>query len=172
MRHSLSLEYAAMSEQTRTAAWGIALLRIALGIMFLAHSLLLKLMTFGLSGTAAFFHSVGLPGWLAYLTFAVEVVGGLMLVMGIHARLAAAALAPFMLGALVTVHWTNGWVFTAPGGGWEYAAYLLVLCIAQVLLGDGALALAPSRNLGPAPKGPLVDGARPYELHPAVSYDG
>jgi putative oxidoreductase len=148
-----------VSEQSRTTAWGIALLRVALGVMFLAHSLVLKLITFGLPGTAAFFHSVGLPEWLAYLTFAVEVVGGLMLVLGIHARVAAAALAPFMLGALVTVHWTNGWVFTAPGGGWEYPAYLLVLCIAQVLLGDGALALSPSRPLSPALKGPHIDGA-------------
>ncbi len=114
--------------------------------MFLAHSLVLKLMTFGLPETATFFRSVGLPDWLAYLTLAAEVIGGLMLVLGIRTRLAAAALAPFMLGALATVHLPNGWVFTAPGGGWEYPAYLFVLCVAQALLGDGAYALSRSRR--------------------------
>ncbi len=130
------------------ADWGATLLRIALGAMFLAHSVVLKLLTYGLPGTAKFFEGAGLPGWLAYVTFACEAAGGVLLVLGIQARWVALALSPFLLGALFTVHLPNGWVFTSPGGGWEYPAYLLVLCIAQALLGDGALALNPSRPLG------------------------
>lgn len=136
-----------MLDQPRLTDLATALLRVSLGVMFLAHSLVLKLWTFGLPGTAAFFQSVGLPGWLAYLTFAAEVVGGLMLVLGARARLAALALAPFMLGAM-SVHLPNSWVFTAPNGGWEYPLYLFVLCVAQALLGNGAFALAPQRPLG------------------------
>ena len=136
-----------MPHQARLTALATTLLRVSLGIMFLAHSLVLKLLIFGLPATAAYFGSVGRPSWLAYLTFAVEVIGGLMLVLGVQARLAAAALAPFMLGAL-SVHLPNGWVFTAPNGGWEYPAYLVVLCVAQALLGDGAFALSPTRRLG------------------------
>ena len=67
-----------------------------------------------------------------------------MLVTGIYARAVAAALVPVMLGALV-VHLPNGWMFTAPGGGWEYVAFLVVALTAQVLLGDGAFALLPTR---------------------------
>jgi putative oxidoreductase len=119
-----------MPDQSRLTALGISLLRISLGLMFLAHGVVLKLSVFGLPGTADFFRSVGLPGWLAYVTFAAEVVGGLMLVLGIKSRWAALALSPFMLGALFTVHLQNGWVFNAPGGGWEYPAYLFVLCMA------------------------------------------
>jgi len=130
------------------ADWGATLLRIALGAMFLAHSVVLKLLTYGLPGTAKFFEGAGLPGWLAYVTFACEAAGGVLLVLGIQARWVALALSPFLLGALFTVHLPNGWVFTSPGGRWEYPAYLLVLCIAQALLGDGALALNPSRPLG------------------------
>ncbi len=130
------------------AEWGATLLRVSLGAMFLAHSVVLKLLTYGLPGTARFFESVGLPGWLAYSTFACEAVGGVLLVLGVQARWAALALSPFLLGALFAVHLPNGWVFTSPGGGWEYPAYLFVLCIAQALLGDGALALSPSRPLG------------------------
>jgi putative oxidoreductase len=46
-------------------AFATFLLRVTLGIMYLSHSLVLKLATFGLAGTAGFFVSVGLPGWLA-----------------------------------------------------------------------------------------------------------
>lgn len=130
------------------ADWGTTLLRVALGIMFLAHSIVLKLLTFGLPGTAKFFEGVGLPGWLGYLTFAAEALGGLLLVLGVQARWVALALSPILLGAVFTVHLKNGWVFENTGGGWEYPAYLFVLCIAQTLLGDGALALSPSRPLG------------------------
>lgn len=129
------------------ADWGTALLRVSLGVMFLAHSVVLKLLTYGLPGTAAFFQNVGLPGWLAYLTFACEAVGGALLVLGVQARWVALSLSPFLLGALFAVHLPNGWVFTSTGGGWEYPAYLFVLCVAQALLGDGAAALFPSRPL-------------------------
>ena len=126
------------------AAYGALLLRLSLGAMFLAHGLVLKVLTYGLSGTAWFFASAGLPGWLAYPTAAAEAIGGLMLVLGIQTRWVALALSPVLLGAVLFVHGGKGWVFTAPGGGWEYPAYLFVLCVAQALLGDGAHALSRS----------------------------
>lgn len=129
-----------------TAPFGVLLLRVSLGIMFLAHSLVLKLLTYGLPGTASFFVTVGLPPSLAYVTFAAEAIGGVLLVLGVHARWVALALSPIMIGALVFVHAANGWVFTSPNGGWEYPLYLFVLCIAQALLGDGPMALRPSRT--------------------------
>ena len=128
----------------RTEPYGIALLRTSLGAMYLAHSIALKLLTFGLPGTARFFESVGLPGPLAYLTFVAEAIGGVMLVLGVQARWVALALVPFLAGAILVVHLPNGWVFTAPGGGWEYPVFLLFVSIAQALLGDGAFALSPS----------------------------
>ena len=126
------------------AAYGALLLRLSLGAMFLAHGLVLKALTYGLPGTAQFFVSAGLPGWLAYPTAAAEAIGGLMLVLGIQTRWVALALSPVLLGAVLFVHGGKGWVFTAPGGGWEYPAYLFVLCVAQALLGDGAHALGRS----------------------------
>jgi putative oxidoreductase len=129
---------------SRLADFGTTLLRVALGVMFLAHSIILKWLTFTLPGTAEFFEGLGLAGWTAYATFAAEAVGGAMLVLGIQARWVALALSPILVGAIVTVHGAKGWVFTAEGGGWEYPAYLYVLCLAQSLLGDGKLALYPS----------------------------
>jgi putative oxidoreductase len=93
-------------------------LRLGLGTMYLAHSIALKL-TFGLAGSAAFFVSVGLPGWLAYATLAGEAVGGILLVLGVQSRWVAVALLPPILGAIIWVHGANGWVFSASGGGWE-----------------------------------------------------
>ena len=132
-----------MTDQ-RSLAYGALLLRLALGAMFLAHSIVLKLLTYTLAGTAQFFVSVGLPAWLAYATFFAEAMGGVLLVLGVQARWVALALSPILLGAL-WVHSGNGWVFMAGNGGWEYPAYLFVLCLAQALIGDGALALSRSR---------------------------
>jgi putative oxidoreductase len=129
-------------QQTEFATF---LLRLALGIMYLSHSLVLKLGTFGLGGTAGFFVNVGLPGWLAYVTFAAEVVGGLLLVLGVQTRWVVLALSPALFGAIIWVHAGNGWVFTAPNGGWEYPAFLIVVSAVQFLLGDGAYALSPAK---------------------------
>src|SRR5688572_33066782 len=78
--------------QDRSTELAVFLLRVALGLMFLAHSVVLKLLVFTLPGTAAFFGSIGLPPWSAYLVFMMEAVGGIMLVLGIQARWTALAL--------------------------------------------------------------------------------
>jgi len=124
--------------------YAVLLLRVSLGVMFLTHSVILKLMTFTLAGNAEFFASIGLPGWLGYVVFIAEVVGGSMLVLGIQARWVALALLPILAGA-VWAHAGNGWVFTSQGGGWEYPLYLVVLAVVQFLIGDGAWALNRSR---------------------------
>lgn len=114
-------------------------LRAALGVVFLAHAYA-KAFLFTLPGTAAFFAAHGFPGWTAYPVFALELFGGLALLAGFQVRAAALALIPVMLGALVP-HAGNGWMFTNPGGGWEYVAFINVALIAQALLGSGAYAV-------------------------------
>src|SRR5262245_60209490 len=87
-------------------------LRISLGVMFLAHSIVLKYFTFTLAGTAQYFASIGLPAFLAYVVFAAEAVGGVLLVLNIRTRWVATALIPVLAGAL-WAHAGNGWVFNA-----------------------------------------------------------
>lgn len=130
-----------MTRINQPADLAALLLRIGLGLMYLAHSLVLKLATFGLAGTAGFFASVGLPRWLAYVTFAAEAAGGVLLLLGVKSRWVALALSPALAGAIIWVHAGNGWVFTAPNGGWEYPAFLILASIVLALLGDGAYAL-------------------------------
>ena len=133
-------------DQTSRVMYATALLRISLGIMFVAHSFILKYRVYSLAGTAGYFESIGLPGMLAYVVFWAEFLGGLLLIAGVASRWVAALLVPILVGA-VWAHAGNGWVFSNADGGWEYPLYLVVLAFVQVLLGDGALSLGARLNL-------------------------
>jgi putative oxidoreductase len=131
------------------APFAALLLRVSLGVMFIAHSLWLKLFVFTLPGTAQFFGSIGLPPTLAYVVFALEAIGGVALVLGIATRAVALALIPVLLGA-TWAHAGNGWLFTNANGGWEYPLFLTLATGVQALLGDGAWALRPALGGGAA----------------------
>lgn len=129
--------------------YGPTLLRIALGVVFLAHSAWLKLMVYTVPGTVGFFQSIGLPGLLAYGVIAAEIIGGALLILGIRVRESAAVLALVSLGATWT-HLGYGWVFSNEGGGWEYPLFLAITCLVQLLLGPGALRARIPGRLGKA----------------------
>ncbi len=116
----------------RGSASAATLLRIALGVMFLTHSIVLKLFTFGLAGTAGYFASLGLPAGLAYVVFAAEAAGGALLLANVATGWVALALVPILGGAL-WVHAGNGWVFSNAGGGWEYPLFLIVASVVVAL---------------------------------------
>ena len=124
------------------APYAALVLRLALGVLALAHAFL-KIFIFTPAGTAHFFESLGLPGPLAYLTMAVEVIAGVTLITGVFTRYAAIAMIPVLLGAIAFAHGHNGWLFTNQGGGWEYPAFWAVALAVQAVLGDGALAWNP-----------------------------
>lgn len=93
--------------------------------------------------------------------FAIEIVGGVLLITGLYTRVVALALAlvPVLAGAFF-VHWPNGWVFTAPNGGWEYVAFLMASLVAQSLFGDGAFAASSLWRREPAPDDSLPRATR------------
>jgi len=135
---------------TRTAPYAALVLRVTLGVLFLAHAGL-KVFVFTPAGAAGFFGSLGLPPALAYLTIAAETAGGIALILGFFTRWVSLALIPILLGAIVFVHGPAGFFFNNPNGGWEYLALWIVALAAQALLGDGALALqAGSAKTAPA----------------------
>ncbi len=110
---------------------GLLLARVGIGVIFLAHGLQ-KLNTWGHSGTAAAFDSMGapLPDVSAFLATWVEILGGAALIAGLLVPLAGVLLALDMVGAILIAHVDNGlWV---GDGGWELA----------LGLGAGALGLA------------------------------
>ncbi len=124
---------------TRLAPYGALALRVALGLMFIAHAYL-KIAIFTPAGFAGFLGQVGLPAFLAWPIILAELLGGLAILVGFHGRHVSLLLLPILLGALF-VHAPNGWVFNAPNGGWEYPAFLALTALAHGLIGDGALAL-------------------------------
>lgn len=125
---------------TRNSDTAALLLRNALGIMFIAHALL-KILVFTPAGSAAFFASLGIPGWLAYPTMGAELIGGILLVVGYQTRYVSLALIPILLGSIVLVHGGNGWLFSNEHGGWEYSAFLIVASLVQAQLGDGTYSI-------------------------------
>ena len=106
----------------RSRDWAALVLRAGLGAMWISHALL-KILVFTLPGAAKFFDSVGLPGVLVYPVVAAELLGGAAILLGYRTRLVSALLLPILIVA-AWVHWPNGWVFTASGGGWEYPVFL------------------------------------------------
>ncbi|MEJ7930923.1 DoxX family protein [Ramlibacter sp. AN1015] len=123
-------------------------LRVALGAMWISHALL-KVLVFTLPGAAQFFDSVGPPGMLVYPVVAAELLGGVAILAGFYGRQVSLLLSPVLLVA-TWVHLPNGWVFTAPNGGWEYPAFLMLASLVHWLLGDGAYASRRSNVLVPA----------------------
>jgi putative oxidoreductase len=127
-----------MSE-SELQSWGIALLRVMVGAVLLAHGSQ-KLLSFGIAGTAGFFAkaSIPFPMLSAVLSIGAEFLGGLALVLGVFTRPVAAILAFNMAVAVFAVHLKNGFFLPT---GFEYALTLLVANISLVLTGAGAFAL-------------------------------
>ena len=129
----------------RTAPYAALLLRVSLGVMFLAHGLLLKVLTFTIPGTVGFFESIGYPGFFAYLVILGEIGGGIALILGLWTRSISLLLLPIMIGATLQ-HVGGGWLFSNQGGGWEFPALWAIALIVLFLLGDGAYALRPAQR--------------------------
>lgn len=120
---------------------GILTLRVSFGIVLIAHSVYLKMMVFGLAGTAGYFGSIGLPEFLAYVVFTIEAIAGIALLIGYKTQFFAAITIPVLLGA-TWAHAANGWLFSNANGGWEYPLLLTILAFVLMTLGNGKFAVS------------------------------
>ncbi len=122
--------------------WALTLVRIVLGVLFIAHGGQKLFGWFGGEGYAAFLKwaaNYPIPTFLAYLAPYAEFIGGLSLVTGIFAELGALATLCVMLGAMFFVHWPHG--FFVQHGGYEYVLSLALFDLAIIIGGPGKLAL-------------------------------
>ncbi|CAM3145100.1 DoxX family protein [Pseudomonas floridensis] len=129
---------------TSRAGYGLTILRVIVGIAFIAHGsqkLFGAFGGYGLEGTAQYMESLGLtPGYLmALLSGGAEFFGGLGLLLGLLARPAAALVTVLLLVAIFTVHIGNG--FFMANNGYEYALALLGGALAVLIEGAGRLSL-------------------------------
>lgn len=136
-----------MIDARTTAPYAALLLRLSLGALFLAHGGLLKIGTFGLSGTMGFFGSIGYPPILGAVVAFAEIGAGIALILGVGVRAVSLLALPILIGATIQ-HWPAGWMFSRQGGGWEFPAFWTVTLLVQAGLGAGAHALDVRRLLG------------------------
>ena len=107
---------------------GSFIIRLVLGFTFFVHGL--AKFQGGIENTAGFFSSVGIPGFLAYIVGGVELIGGILLMLGVGTRMIAGAFAVIMVGAIFTVKLKNGFA-----GGYEFDVALLAMSV-HLLLSD------------------------------------
>jgi putative oxidoreductase len=126
-------------DNSKMRSCGITVLRVVVGIVFLAHGSQ-KLFTFGFHGVAGMFAHMGIPfpAVSAVLVTLVEFLGGVALILGAGTRLAATLLAIDMAGAILFVHGKHG--FFAPMG-MEFPLTLLAANVCLMLAGAGSLSL-------------------------------
>lgn len=113
--------------------WSMIVLRLVLGVIFLAHGLQ-KISN--IEGVIKFFASIGLPAAMAYVIATIETVGGTFLILGFFTRIAAVAISFVMLGAIFTVKMSKGFI-----NGYEFELMLLAAAVALILSGSHTFAL-------------------------------
>ena len=123
----------------KLAPYGVFVLRLGLGSMWIAHALF-KYFVITIPGLASWLGTQGLPVIFAWPLFIMELVGGIAILLGLYGRQVSLLLIPILLGA-TWIHFANGWVFSNQGGGWEYPIFLVIASLAYALMGDGVLAI-------------------------------
>jgi putative oxidoreductase len=126
----------------------LLVLRLTLAAILLYHGLP-KLMNFG--ATAGAFQSMHIPAptLIAGYALIAEVIGGLLILLGVAVDIAGILVIIDMIGAIAFVHWANGFDFTK--GGWEHPFTILAIALAIALAGPGGYSLGRGRA---AYKGP------------------
>jgi putative oxidoreductase len=126
----------------------LSMVRVVLGVVFIAHGaqkLLGWFGGYGFNATMGFMEHMGIPAPFAFLAIAAEFAGGLGLIVGLLSRVAAFGIAVEMVVAVAKVHGGNGlfmnWLGTQKGEGFEYHLLALALLIVVLLRGAGALSL-------------------------------
>lgn len=118
-----------MLEKYKNPDLGLLLIRLGLGIIFIAHGW----QKFGaMDGTIAFFGSLGLPAVVAYLISTIELLGGIALVLGIYTQWAGLLIALLMVGAIYLVKFKMGLI-----GGYELDLGLLIAALNIFFTGPG-----------------------------------
>lgn len=135
-------------------AWGMALLRVMLGVIFVMHGYF-ALAVLGPATTAGHITSLGYPPALApalaWYLVVVHVAGGAFLIVGFGTRLAAVLQVPIIASAVFLLHLPQGFFVRGivldtakaqtAAGGYEYSLLVLIATLALALLGPGALSV-------------------------------
>jgi putative oxidoreductase len=131
MKHLISGNWAAKWEHQ-----AIFVLRVSAGLIFLSHGW--SKWQAGVDQTGGFLAALNFPApeLFAPLLIAIEVLGGIALIVGAYTRLAAKLTGIVALIAIFTVHLDKG--FSSTAGGYEYVLLLAAACFMILVTGAGA----------------------------------
>lgn len=133
----------AQTREQAQVAWGQLVLRLALGLPLIYHGAGILFGAFDGPGLAAFERFTHFPPLIASLVGIGELFGGLGVLTGVLARLAACGTGLVMAGAVLLVHLPNGYdIGHKPVPGMEYALTLFLLSLAVIIAGAGPYSLA------------------------------
>ena len=135
-----------------TQAWGILLLRLVIGGVYVMHGYL-AIAVLGPQTAAGYITRMGYPSALgtalAWYLIVAHLVGGVMIIIGLWTRWAALANVPPMASAVFLLHLQQGFFMKPVGptsvGGYEFSLTILVATVALVLLGSGAASIDGGR---------------------------
>ena len=128
--------------------FALLVLRAVLGLVLAAHGWLK--VDGGMAEFKGLLVSVGIPGWMGYLSAYAELAGGILLIAGLVTRFAALAIFIDMMVAVVKVHWKNGLLGAA---GYQFPLALAAMAFALIFFGGGSISLDTAIFHGPK-KGP------------------
>jgi putative oxidoreductase len=121
----------------------LLVLRLVLGAVMIGHGY--GKVFGGLPHFAQFIRSLGLPGWLAYVSAFTEFGGGILVVAGLFTRCVSIAILIDMLVVICKVHWKRG--FMGPGG-YEFPLVVAAIAFALIFFGGGPIAFDSIRKGG------------------------
>jgi putative oxidoreductase len=117
---------------------GLLALRIALGIIFIAHGYPKLAHLRGGAQMQSFFVEHGLPGYFVYIAGVIETFGGALLLLGLFTRAAALLLAMEMCVAIWKVHSGHGYLAVHD---YEFPLTLAAACFALATVGAGMISV-------------------------------
>jgi putative oxidoreductase len=115
---------------------GLLVLRLALGAVMIAHGY--PKVFGGMNHFSGMVASLGIPGWMAYLSAAAEFGGGILIIVGFLTRFAALAILIDMLVAIAKVHWKHGFVAE---GNYQFPLALAAIAFSLIFSGAGPIAV-------------------------------
>ncbi|MFK4011546.1 DoxX family protein [Bacillus cereus] len=110
------------------------IIRLVLGLTFFAHGL--GKFQDGIHNTENFFNSLGIFDWLAYPVAILELVGGILVILGLGTRIISTLFSLLIAGAIITVKFDQGFI-----GGYEFDLLLLAISLFFVINNSQSISL-------------------------------
>ncbi|MDN3016241.1 DoxX family protein [Paenibacillus sp. BSR1-1] len=118
---------------------GALILRVTLGAIFLIHGIV-KFQG-GIENIVGWFSSIGLPGFMAYAVALIEIIGGIALIIGLGTRIVSALFSILMIGAILKVKLSVGFLGNGQMAGYELDLGFLAIAVFLVISGSKLISI-------------------------------